>query len=101
MASKLYVGNLSFNVTSNDLEKIFGEFGQIEDATVITDRQTGRSKGFGFVTFASDQDAQAAIEATNGKEIAGRAATVNVAKPREDRPAGGSRGGYGNRDRRY
>lgn len=100
MASKLYVGNLSFSVTSSDLEKIFGEFGQVEDATVITDRQTGRSKGFGFVTFSSDEDAQAAIEATNGKDISGRPATVNVAKPREDRPSRGG-GGYGNRDRRY
>lgn len=99
MGNKVYVGNLAYGVDSGELQRIFGEFGQIDDCTVITDRATGRSKGFGFVTFASDEDAQAAIEALNGKEIAGRTATVNVARPREDRGGGGGgrggRGGYG------
>ena len=93
MAKKLYVGNLKYAIGTADLERIFGEFGTITDAIVIMDRQTGRSKGFGFVTFESDEDAQRAIDAVNGSEIDGRPVTVNVAKPREERGGGGGRGG--------
>jgi cold-inducible RNA-binding protein len=99
MNKKLYVGNLSYSVSSEELERMFSEFGEIEDAVVITDRQSGRSKGFGFVTFAEDNSAQSAIDSLNGKEVEGRALTVNVAKPRENR-GGGGRGGFGG-GRRY
>lgn len=89
MSKKLYVGNLKYGIGTADLERIFSEFGDVTDAIVITDRQTGRSKGFGFVTFESDDDAQKAIDAVNGSEIDGRPVTVNVARPREDRGGGG------------
>lgn len=96
MAKKLYVGNLSYDTSDSDLQRLFEEFGTVESAQVITDRETGRSKGFGFVEMGADQEAQAAISALNGKEIGGRALTVNEAKPREDRGGGGGgRGGYG------
>ena len=107
MGSKLYVGNLSYNTTSSDLEQLCAGHGTVQSAEVIQDRDTGRSKGFGFVQMGSDDEAQAAIAALNGKEVDGRALTVNEAKPREDRPrksgggggygggGGGSRGGYG------
>ena len=96
MGSKLYVGNLSYGVTSSDLEQLFAQFGAVQSAEVISDRETGRSKGFGFVQMGSDQDAQAVIAALNGQEHDGRALTVNEAKPREDRPrGGGGGGGYG------
>ena len=101
MGSKLYVGNLSYNTTSSDLEQLCAQHGTVQSAEVISDRETGRSKGFGFVQMASDEEAQAAIAALNGQEVDGRALTVNEAKPREDRPrgggggGGGSRGGYG------
>ena len=113
MAKKLYVGNLGFAVTDGDLLKIFEAHGTVLSAQVIMDRETGRSKGFGFVEMGSDAEAQAAIQALNGKEVEGRALTVNEAKPREDRGGGrggfgggrgssGGRGGYGGgRDRRY
>ena len=94
MGSKLYVGNLSYNTTSSDLESLFGAHGTVQSAEVIADRDTGRSKGFGFVQMGSDAEAQAAIEAVNGKDHDGRALTVNEAKPREERPRGGG-GGYG------
>src|SRR3982751_6794401 len=94
MGSKLYVGNLSYNSTSSDLEQLFGQHGTVQSAEVIADRDTGRSKGFGFVQMGSDQEAQAAIDALNGQNVDGRNLTVNVAKPREDRPRGGG-GGYG------
>ena len=94
MAKKLYVGNLSYNTSDSDLQRLFEEFGTVDSAQVISDRETGRSKGFGFVEMGSDQEAQAAISALNGKEVGGRALTVNEAKPREDR-GGGGRGGYG------
>lgn len=90
MAKKLYVGNLSYNVTSEDLQQLFTPFGSVQSADVISDNATGRSKGFGFVEMSTDEEAQAAIAALNGKEQDGRALTVNEAKPR---PAGGSRGG--------
>ena len=98
MGSKLYVGNLSYNSTSSDLEQLFGQHGTVQSAEVIQDRDTGRSKGFGFVQMGSDQEAQAAISALNGQEVDGRALTVNEATPREDRGGGGGgggRGGYG------
>ena len=94
MAKKLYVGNLSYGTTDSDLQRMFEEFGTVQSAQVIMDRESGRSKGFGFVEMGSDQEAQAAINALNGKDMDGRALTVNEAKPREDR-GGGGRGGYG------
>jgi RNA recognition motif-containing protein len=93
MGKKLYVGNLSYGVSSSDLQKMFEEYGTVESAQVITDRDTGRSKGFGFVEMGSDQEAQAAIAALSGKEMDGRALTVNEARPKEG--GGGGRGGYG------
>jgi RNA recognition motif-containing protein len=98
VAKKLYVGNLSYDTSDSDLQRLFEEFGTVDSAQVISDRETGRSKGFGFVEMGSDQEAQAAINALNGKEVGGRALTVNEAKPREDRGGGGGgggRGGYG------
>ena len=94
MGRKLYVGNLTFETTASDLEALFGQFGTVQSAQVIADRDKGRSKGFGFVVMGSDQEAQAAIAGLSGKEVNGRALTVNEAKPREDR-GGGGRGGYG------
>ena len=94
MSKKLYVGNLSYNVTSADLEQMFGAHGTVTSAQVIEDRDTGRSKGFGFVEMTSDAEAQAAIAALNGQEHDGRALTVNEARPREARSGGGG-GGYG------
>ena len=95
MGKKLYVGNLSYNVTSSDLEQLFTSHGQVQSAEVISDRATGRSKGFGFVEMSSDEEAQAAIAALNGTEHDGRNLTVNEAKPKEDRPRGGGYGGGG------
>ena len=100
MGSKLYVGNLSYNTSSSELEQLFGQHGTVQSAEIIQDRDTGRSKGFGFVQMGSDEEAQAAIAALNGQDLDGRALTVNEAKPREDRPrggggGGGGRGGYG------
>jgi RNA recognition motif-containing protein len=96
MGSKLYVGNLSYGVTSSDLEQLFGQHGTVQSAEVISDRDTGRSKGFGFVQMGSDEEAAAAIAALHGQQHEGRALTVNEAKPREDRPrGGGGGGGYG------
>ena len=92
MGSKLYVGNLSYTATNSDLEQMCAAHGTVQSAEVIQDRDTGRSKGFGFVQMGSDQEAQAAISALNGREQDGRALTVNEAKPREPR-GGGSRGG--------
>ncbi len=93
MGKKLYVGNLSYEVSSSDLEAMLSPHGTVQSAEVIMDRDTGRSKGFGFVEMGSDTEAQAAISALNGQEQGGRALTVNVAKPREPRSGGG--GGYG------
>ena len=95
MGKKLYVGNLGYDVKDADLSQLFSQYGAVGSATVIMDKMTGRSKGFGFVEMSSDQEAQAAIAALNGKDYSGRALTVNEAKPREERPGGGSRGGYG------
>src|SRR3954464_14744344 len=93
MGRKIYVGNLSYNVTSSDLEQLFTAHGQVQSAEVIQDRATGRSKGFGFVEMASDDEATAAINALNGAEHDGRNLTVNEAKPKENKPRSG--GGYG------
>jgi len=92
MSNKLFVGNLSFNTTENALQDMFAEFGTVTEANLMMDRATNRPRGFGFVTMSSDEEAQKAIEAMNGKSIDGRALTVNVAKPREER-SGGSGGG--------
>ena len=94
MAKKLYVGNLSYQVDSSELEQLFGAHGQVLSAQIINDRDTGRSKGFGFVEMANDQEAEAAIAALNGQQHNGRALTVNEARPREDRGGGGG-GGFG------
>src|SRR5262245_47339334 len=91
MGKKLYVGNLTYGVTDSDLQKMFEAHGTVESAQVIMDRDTGRSKGFGFVEMKTDQEAQAAVAALNGKEMDGRALTVNEARPR---PQGGGRGGH-------
>jgi RNA recognition motif-containing protein len=105
MGSKLYVGNLSYNVTSSDLEQMCGAHGQVQSAEVIQDRETGRSKGFGFVQMGSDAEAQGAIAALNGQQQDGRALTVNEAKPRESRSSsgggGGGRSSGGDRGNRY
>ncbi|MBX3394970.1 MAG: RNA-binding protein [Phycisphaerae bacterium] len=97
MSKKLYVGNLPYSVTGSDIERLFSEHGSVASATVITDRDTGRSKGFGFVEMNSDAEADAAIAALNGKDHDGRALTVNEAKPMKPRTGGGGggRGGYG------
>jgi RNA recognition motif-containing protein len=96
MGRKLYVGNLTYGVDSSQLEQMFAAYGTVQSAQVIVDRDTGRSKGFGFVEMGSDQEAQAAIAAMSGKEVDGRQLTVNEAKPREDRGGGGGGGrGYG------
>lgn len=99
MSKKLYVGNLSYSVDNRELESMFSAHGSVSSATVITDRETGRSKGFGFVEMGSDKEADAAISALHGKEVGGRSLTVNEARPREDRGGdfggGGGRGNFG------
>ena len=101
MGKKLYVGNLSYQTESSELQELFGQFGTVESAEIISDRETGRSKGFGFVEMGSDEEAQAAIAGMNGKEIGGRTLTVNEAKPKEPRSGGfgggGGRSGGGGR----
>src|SRR5438477_11597103 len=97
MATKLYSGNLSFQTTSDELKDHFAQAGSVESASVVEDRMTGRSRGFGFVEMATAEEAAAAIEQLNGKEFAGRNLTVNEARPRTDRPGGGYGGGGGNR----
>ena len=94
MGKKLYVGNLNYDVDSNALQQMFEPYGNVRSAQVITDRDTGRSKGFGFVEMDNDLEAQAAIAALGGSQVGGRSLTVNEARPREDR-GGGGRGGYG------
>jgi RNA recognition motif-containing protein len=96
MGKKLYVGNLSYEVDSSELQQLFAQHGTVTSAEVVADKMTGRSRGFGFVEMGSDDEAQAAIAALNGQQHGGRALTVNEAKPREDRGgSGGGRGGYG------
>src|SRR6266849_7318805 len=95
MGKKLYVGNLGYGVTDSDLSKMFEAHGTVESAQVIMDRDTGRSKGFGFVEMKTEQEAQAAIAALNGQDAGGRSLTVNEAKPRTEGGRGGGSGGYG------
>lgn len=95
MAKKLYVGNLTYEVSSSDLERMFQPHGKVESAQVIVDRDTGRSKGFGFVEMGTQQEAQTAIQALNGQDSNGRALTVNEARPREDRGGSRDRAGSG------
>src|SRR6266851_526668 len=95
MSTKLFVGNLSFDITENDLQDAFAAHGTVVEANLMMDRATGRPRGFGFVTMSTPEEAQKAIDAMHGKELAGRALTVNLARPREDRPPGG---GGGRRD---
>lgn len=100
MGNKLYVGNLAYSVRDDSLQQAFSQFGTVTSAKVMMDRETGRSKGFGFVEMGSDAEAQSAINGMNGQALEGRAVVVNEARPREERPGGfggggGSRGGYG------
>jgi RNA recognition motif-containing protein len=99
MSAKLYVGNLSFNTSTQDLEEMFGQYGSVQSVNIIEDRETGRSRGFAFVEMSSNEEAESAISALNGKEVDGRSLTVNEAKAREEgggnRGGGGGRGGYG------
>jgi cold-inducible RNA-binding protein len=93
MSNKLYVGNLSYNTTENDLQDTFAAHGTVLQANLMTDRVTGRARGFGFVTMSTTEEAQNAVTALNGVSLDGRALTVNVAKPREEHTGGGSNGG--------
>lgn len=95
MATRLYVGNLPFNTTENELQELFSQAGAVQEVMLMQDKFTGKSRGFAFVTMASEQDAQNAISQINGKTIDGRALTVNEARPREPRPPGGGGGGGG------
>jgi RNA recognition motif-containing protein len=95
MSIKLYVGNLAFQTTSEDLQQLFSQAGTVESASVVEDRETGRSRGFGFVEMATKEEAEAAIAQFNGKEVNGRNLNVNEARPREDRGGRGGRGGFG------
>src|SRR5260370_15577248 len=95
MSMKLYVGNLAFQTSSEDLQQLFAQAGTVESASVVEDRETGRSRGFGFVEMSSKEEGEAAIAQFNGKEVNGRNLTVNEAKPRENRGGGGGRGGFG------
>jgi cold-inducible RNA-binding protein len=101
MSTKLFVGNLSFNVTENDLEDLFSQHGPVAEVNLMLDRMTGRSRGFAFVTMQTPEAAQAAIQALNGQDLQGRNLTVNIARPKEERPGGGGGGYGGRRERRY
>ena len=93
MNEKLFVGNLSYNTTENDLQDAFAAHGTVVETNLMVDRNTGRPRGFAFVTMSTAEEAQKAVEAMNGKQLDGRALTVNVARPREERPPGGGGGG--------
>jgi len=97
MSTKLYVGNLAFQTTSQELQQLFGQAGTVQSASIVEDRDTGRSRGFAFVEMSSQEEAASAIEQFNGKEVGGRTLTVNEAKPRENRSGGGGRGFSNNR----
>jgi RNA recognition motif-containing protein len=97
MSNKLFVGNLSFNTTENSLQDAFAAHGTVTEANLMMDRMSGRPRGFGFVTMSTPEEAQKAIEALNGAQLDGRALTVNIARPREDRPPGGGGGSRGPR----
>ena len=105
MSNKLFVGNLSFDTTENDLQDAFAAHGTVTETNLMMDRTTGRPRGFGFITMSSPEEAQKAIAALNGSQLGGRALTVNIAKPREERPAGGGGrreyGGSGGGRNRY
>jgi cold-inducible RNA-binding protein len=101
MSNKLFVGNLSFNTTENDLQDAFAAHGTVLETNLMVDRMTSRPRGFGFVTMSSPEEAQRAIEGLNGKDLGGRALTVNVARPREERAGGGGGGGGGGSRSRY
>ncbi len=92
MNTKLFVGNLSFNTTENDLQDAFAAHGTVVEANLMVDRMSGRPRGFGFVTMSTPEEAQKAIDALNGASLDGRNLTVNIARPKEERPAGGGRG---------
>src|SRR5438105_5807489 len=92
MSAKLFVGNLSFNITENDLQDAFAAHGTVVEANLMMDRTTGKPRGFGFVTMSTPEEAQKAISALNGATVGGRALTVNIARPREERPSGGGGG---------
>ena len=100
MSTKLFVGNLSFNITENDLQDAFAAHGTVVETNLMMDRMSGRPRGFGFVTMGTPEDAQKAIDAMNGAPLDGRNLTVNVARPREERPSGGGSGGGGGGGRR-
>jgi RNA recognition motif-containing protein len=100
MNNKLFVGNLSFQTTENELQDAFAAHGTVMEANLMVDRMTGRPRGFGFVTMSTPEEAQKAIDALNGSQVGGRAITVNIARPREDRPPGGGGGGGGRGPRR-
>jgi RNA recognition motif-containing protein len=97
MGNKLYVGNLSYEIQDRDLQELFAQYGTVSSAKVVMDRDTGRSKGFGFVEMSTDAEAEASISALNGQEVGGRALTVNEARPKEDRGGSGDRRGGGGR----
>ena len=99
MSMKLYVGNLAYSATDSALQTMFSPFGEVRSAQVVMDRDTGRSKGFGFVEMANDQASQAAMAALNGKDVDGRQLTVNEARPREDKNRRGGGGGYSGKSR--
>ena len=101
MSTKLYVGNLSFNTSNQDLQELFAGAGTVESTNIIEDRETGRSRGFAFVEMSSSEEAQNAISQFNGKEVDGRSLNVNEAKPREDRGGNGGRGNNGGVGSRY
>jgi cold-inducible RNA-binding protein len=101
MSTKLYVGNLAFQTTSQELQQLFGQAGTVQSASVVEDRDTGRSRGFAFVEMSSQEEATSAIDQFNGKEVGGRALKVNEAKPRENRGGGGGRGFSDNRGGGY
>ena len=101
MNTKLFVGNLSFNTTENDLQDAFAAHGTVVEANLMVDRMSGRPRGFGFVTMSSPEEAQKAIEALHGASLDGRNLTVNIARPREERPAGGGRGPRREHSSRY
>jgi RNA recognition motif-containing protein len=101
MSNKLFVGNLSFDTTENDLQDAFAAHGTVTETNMMMDRATGRPRGFGFVTMSSPEEAEKAIQALNGAQLGGRALTVNIARPREDRPPGGGGGGSRGPRREY
>ena len=101
MSTKLYVGNLAFQTTSQELQQLFGQAGTVQSASIVEDRDTGRSRGFAFVEMSSQEEATSAIEQFNGKEVGGRTLTVNEAKPRENRSGGGGGGRGFSKDRGF